>query len=79
MPKHPEEKRYHVEGSPAESQLTGIVSGETDAKEWTEEQDETAMEKRLAIEKAQEEEEERARKELEERIAEWKDEPTQPG
>jgi len=45
---------YRVEGSPEKSEIPGVVSGQIEGKEWTEEQDKAAMEKRLQIEKKEE-------------------------
>jgi len=48
---NPENENYHVEGSPAESELTGIVSGEIESRGMTGEEQEAKMKKRLAIKK----------------------------
>lgn len=45
-----EGENWSAEGSPAESKITNIVSGETESKEWTEEQDMEAMENTKTIE-----------------------------
>lgn len=47
-----EGENFHIDGSPAESELTGVVSGETAGKDWTEAQDEYTKKQRAESEDA---------------------------
>lgn len=66
----------HAEGSPAESKITGVVSGETESKEWTEEQDKEVMARRIKEEDRREAEWKAREEEARKALGDW-DEETQ--
>ena len=71
-----EGENWHAEGSPAESKITGIVSGETESKEWTEEQDKEVMARRIKEEDRREAEWKEREEEARKTLGDW-DETTQ--